>query len=43
MQKVWVLMSKSGSTNTAQYGKTPLTETYLYHMQSRIFNTNHVG
>ena len=43
MQQVWVLMPKSGSTHTAQYGKTPPTETYLYHMQRKIFNTNHVG
>ena len=26
MQQVWVLMQKSGSTNTAQYGKTLPTE-----------------
>ena len=29
MQQVWVLMQKSGSTNTAQYGKTLPTETYM--------------
>ena len=29
MQQVWVLMPISGNTNTAQYGKTPPTETYM--------------